>query len=599
MRGLARQIWDLFDAKQRRECLSVVLISMVAACLTLAGVAGVAPFFAVLSDPTVIERSALLGWLARTLAIETTDAFLVWLGVGFVALVVLANLVNVLAILAIGRFSHGVGARFHTLLFDEYLSRDWPFHARNHGAALATRVIQDVNRTVGGIIQSGLTIVASAATIVLIAAAVVIANPVIATVAALLLGLSYVLTYVAVRARLMRNGESLTSHWRLRAQVIAESFAAVKDVILFRARPEMTARVARHSKAIAAAQASTPAIAASPKYVLECVTSAGLIATALSIYGGAGAEQYLTQLAFLGFAAYRLLPAIQQVFAAFARIRTDRASFESIAGDLRLARHRAEQEPRREPKAPMAGRPHTSIRLVDVSYRHSSYRAGGVERVSLEIPAGAIVGITGPNGAGKTTLAEIVLGLLQPDSGYVEVDGRRLDHTDTTAWLDAVAYVAQEIVLLDATIGENIAFGRNPNDVDVERVLRAVNGAQLGPLIASLPNGLRTAIGENGTQLSGGQRQRLGIARALYRRSSLLVMDEATSALDALTAAEIGALLSSLRGTCTVVLITHRPDCLDLCDLLFEMDGGQLVGRTLPAEVAPNVEAQRQRETLR
>src|SRR5262249_16289282 len=152
----------------------------------------------------------------------------------------------VLAILAIGRFSHGVGASFHTLLFDEYLSRGWSFHARNNGAVLATRVIQDVNRTVGGIIQSGLTLVGSAAPITLIPAAIIVANPLIATAAALLLSLSYALTYAAVRGRLIRNGVVLTNHWRLRAQVIADSFAAVKDVILFRARPEMATRMAHH-----------------------------------------------------------------------------------------------------------------------------------------------------------------------------------------------------------------------------------------------------------------------------------------------------------------------------------------------------------------
>jgi ATP-binding cassette subfamily B protein len=161
-----------------------------------------------------------------------------------------------------------------------------------------------------------------------------------------------------------------------------------------------------------------------------------------------------------------------------------------------------------------------------------------------------------------------------------------------------VAYVAQEIVLLDATIAENIAFGTNPDEIDTERVLRAANEAQLGPFIATLPNGLATSVGENGTQLSGGQRQRLGIARALYRRSSLLVMDEATSALDALTAAEVGRVLTTLRGTCTVVLITHRPECLDLCDVLFELDNGRLIGRMFPAELTPIIKAQRQSETL-
>ena len=524
---------------------------------------------------------------------------LAWLGVGFVVLLFMANLANILAILSIARFSQDVGARFHTMLFDEYLSRDLPFHARGNSAVLATRVIQDVNRTIGGIIQSGLTLIAGAVTIALIAAAVMVVNPLVASAAALLLGLSYALTYAVVRRRLIRNGTIVTNHWGTRAKVIAECFATIKDVILFRARPEMAARVARHSQAIAAAQASTAAIAASPKYVLECVTGAGLIATALWMYSRSGAGQWLTQLAFLGFAAYRLLPAIQQVFAAFARIRTERLSFESIADDLRRARWRAAQGPANGADDQWHGRPRRMIRLVDVSYRHSSERIGGVDEVSLEIPAGALVGIVGPNGAGKTTLGELVLGLLQPDAGHIEVDGVRLDAKNKGAWLNAVAYVPQEIVLLDATIAENIAFGEDPNDIDVERALQAANGAQLSRLIAALPDGLATVVGENGTQLSGGQRQRVGIARALYRRSSLLVMDEATNALDALTEAEVVTLLSALRGTCTVVLIAHRLSFLDSCELVFELDAGRLVGHKTLTELAPGSNVHRREQALR
>jgi ABC-type multidrug transport system fused ATPase/permease subunit len=598
-RRLARQIWELFDAAQKRTCVAVVLISVIAACLTLAGVAGVAPFFAVLSDPTVVDRSAALAWLQRALATETPQDFLVWLGVGFVALLLLANLVNILAILSIARFSQNAGARFHTMLFDEYLSRDLRFHARANGAVLATRVIQDVNRTIGGIVQSGLTFVASTVTIALIGAAVIFVNPLIASAAALLLGSSYALTYAVVRRRLIRNGAIVTKHWATRAKVIAESFATIKDIILFRARTEMAQRVAHDSLAIAASQASTAAIAACPKYVLECVTGAGLIASALWIYSRSGAGQWMTQLAFLGFAAYRLLPAIQSAFAAFARIRTDRASFEGIADDLCRAHRRAAQRPVRGAVDQWHGLPRRVIRLVNVSYRHSSERIGGVDEVSLEIPTGALVGIVGPNGSGKTTLAELIVGLLQPDAGYVAVDGVKLDANSTAAWLNSVAYVPQEIVLLDATIAENIAFGENANDIDVERALKAADGAQLGPLIATLPDALATAVGENGAQLSGGQRQRVGIARALYRGASLLVMDEATSALDALTEAEVVALLTALRGTCTVVLITHRPSVLDNCDVVFELNAGRLVERRPFTELAPGSNVDRREQALR
>ena len=576
---LALRIWRLFDPAQKRECLFVVLISIVSACVTLAGIAGIAPFFAVLADPTVIDRSPLLAWLQQALSIQTPQGLLVGLGVAFMALLLLTNVTDYVALRSIGRFFEGVGARLHTLLFDEYLHRDLAYHRRSNSAALTTRVVLDVNRTVSGVIQGGLTIIGGVVSIVLIVGAVVVVNPVVAAVAALLLGASYTFIYALVRRRLIRNGAVVTRHSRMRAKVIAESFAAIEEVILFRGQRDLTARVARHSAALAAAQAGTPAIAASPKYVLECVTGAGLVAAAIWIYGRAGASNWLPQLAFLGLAAYRLLPAFQRVFAGFARIRADRAGFDNIADDLDRARRRAAGLRPAVNGGAWRGRPQRSVRLVDVSYRHSPERAGGVGNVSLEIPAGTLVGLVGPNGAGKTTLAGIILGLLRPDTGYVEIDGETLDDGNRDSWLDTVAHVPQQIVLLDATIAENVAFGIGPGEVDLERVREAVNGARLGPVIVTMPDGLATVIGENGLRLSGGQRQRLGIARALYRRPSLLVMDEATNALDAPAEAEIVALLGALRGSCTVILIAHQPSTLADCDLSFELDGGRLVGR--------------------
>lgn len=583
---LARRVWHVLDSSQKRECALVLLVSIVAACFTLIGVAGIAPFFAVLANPEIIARNAVLAWLHEALPIGSPDEFLVWLGVGFVILLSLSNLATFLALFCIGRFSQGVGASLHVLLFDEYLQRDLRFHARTNSAVLAAHVVQDVNRTVGGVIQSGLTLVASAVSVALITAAIVVVDPLIATVAVVLLGLSYTIVYTLARRRLMRNGATITEHWNMRVKVVAENLAAIKEVIAYRIRKDVTAQVTRQSSAIAEAQASTPAIAASPKYILECTIGAGLVASALWIHSRAGSGQWLTHLAFLSLAAYRLLPSLQQVYTALARIRSERVGFEGIADDLISARRRA----LRTQTGLSGGRPcrplRRQIRVVEVTYRHSLKRTGGIENASLEIPAGALVGFVGPNGSGKTTLAELILGLLKPDSGYIEIDSVRLDDGNRDQWLVAVSHVPQHVVLFDATILQNIAFGVSPGAIDVDRVRDAARDARLEPLLQTLPDGLATRIGENGVRLSGGQRQRLGIARALYRRAALLVMDEATSALDGLAEAEIIGLLESLRGKRTTIVITHQPGLLRRCDLLFRLDDGQVVEKYTGAHLA-------------
>jgi HlyD family secretion protein len=576
----------LFDAAQKRECTYALLASIAAGCFTVAGVAGIAPFLATLSDPTVVQRSAILSWLQDALGSPAFEDFLVWLGCGFVGLLVLANAVNLLAMLAIGRFAQRISARFHTLLFSEYLRRDLRFHAGSNSDVLATHVIQDVNRTVGGVVQSGLTLIASMFSICLIAAAVVVIDPVVALGAALILGASYAVIYLVVRRRLVRDGVMTAQLWSTRAKVIAESFEAIKDIIIFRAHDEMVEQVARQSDAIAAAHARVAVTATSPRYVLECVTAAGLVVFALWTYRSAGPGQWVTHLAVLGFAAYRLLPPVQQVFAATARIRSDTAAFERIADDLLRARHRTLSAPT-QPIAPeWMSRPLREIRLIGVCYRHAPERDSGVSDVSLRIPAGTLVGLAGPNGSGKTTLADLILGVLVPDTGQIQVDGISLDERNRALWLTAVAHVPQNIIMLDATIAQNVAFGAPARDIDIARVQDAVRGACLQSAIDSLPDGLQTTVGQRGVQLSGGQRQRLGIARALYRRASLLVLDEATSALDTSAEMEVIALLRGLRGRCTIVLIAHRPSSLQGCDEVFGLDGGRLVARKTFAELA-------------
>jgi len=577
---LARRVWSLLDAGQRRECLWALLASAAAGCLTVAGVAGIAPFLATLADPSVVERSGLLAWLRGGLGNPPFEDFLVWLGVGFVVMLVAANAVNVLAMLAIGRFSHRVGTGFHAMLFDEYLRRGVAFHRGSNGDVLATQVVQDVTRTVGGVIQSGLLLATSALAVCLIAAAVVAIDPAVALGAALVLGSSYAIIYSIVRRRLLHDGAQTQRLWAQRAKVIAESFDSIKDVVIFRAREDLVGQVAAQSAAIASAHCTLAAIANTPRYVLECVTAAGLVAAALWIYRGAGPGQWVTQLGVLGLAAYRLLPPIQQAFAAVARIRSDAPAFERIADDLLRARRRPTPAPRGATAREWAERPRREIRLSGVSYRHAPERAGGVNDVSLRIRAGTVVGLIGPNGSGKTTLADLLLGVLVPDAGAIEVDGVQLDERNRDLWLSAVAHVPQNIVLLDATVAQNVAFGATLADIDAERVREALRAVRLEAAIDELPQGIITPIGQNGVQLSGGQRQRLGIARALYAQASLLVLDEATSALDASTEVEVVSLLRELRGRCTIMLIAHRQSSLRACDELFELVGGRLVGRS-------------------
>jgi HlyD family secretion protein len=308
---------------------------------------------------------------------------------------------------------------------------------------------------------------------------------------------------------------------------------------------------------------------------------------------------WLGQLTFLAFAAYRLLPTLQQVFALIVKIRADRPALTLIAPDLRHALavpHRAAGVPQ---SSDSQWHPAGEIRLEDVSFRHPEQRSWAVRGVSLCIAARQSLGIVGANGSGKTTLVDLIAGLLVPAVGRVVVDGTSLDEARRAAWQTQVAYVPQSVFMLDASIAANIALGVELADIDPERLSEAVRLAQLEELIAALPEGLRHRVGERGVKLSGGQRQRIGIARALYRQACVLLLDEATNALDGLTERELMATLGQLRGRYTTVLIAHRMSTVRACDLIVQLEQGEVIASGPYEELLRDSEAFRRMAGLR
>lgn len=600
-------VWRLLDRRQRWQLVGLQLLSVLMGLATVGGIAAVLPFFTVLADPGSVERSPVLHFLYHDfhvghLRFDTERSFVVALGTALALVVALANFVNLAGTLLMNRFAYQVGEAFRTALFDEYLNRSLAFHLRTHSSLLESKILHEISRITAGILQNGLVLMTNVVMIACIVVSVVLLDPAVTLLAVMGLGIIYCVIYLIARSRLLHNGLTESRQYAQRSKVAAESFGAIREITLLQVQPVFVERFARSSRAIAKTLVNTYAIAQTPRYVLECMTVCALVAIALHSSGRDGNDsRWIAQLTFVGFAAYRLLPALQQAFASFVRIRADGPSFESVAGDLRLAGcgQRAPGSPARpgdtgppdiddtRDELFEGNRPQREIRLERVSYhydREGPMREGparegaaAISNVSLRIPAGSIVGFIGANGSGKSTLLDIVAGLLVPVSGHLEVDGVVINELNVRAWQRRIAQVPQHIFLLDAPLIENIAFGVPTAQIDLERVHAAVRLAQLEECVAALPGGYYEMLGERGARLSGGQRQRLGIARALYRNASVLIMDEATSALDAVAESGIADSLLQLRRDRTILLIAHRVNTLRHCDMIVELDGGRIV----------------------
>ena len=579
------QIWHLLRHPQRRRFAVLQLVSLLMALSTLSGIAALMPFLMVLADPDLVRHSAALGTLYELLGFSSREYFLAALAAGFVAVVLFATLVNLFGTLAMTRFAHGVGDGFHAALLGEYLRRDCAFHQQAGAAALFNKVVYSVNRVASGLVESAMTLITNVVTIAAIAASIFVVKPAVALIAVAWFGGSYLLVYWLARRRLYRNGLLEAGLIAARARYANESLAAIREVQVLGRQSYFRDGFAAACRSISRIVATNQAIASAPRHALEFITVVALVGSVLLLSGGRVDGSWLAELAFLGFAAFRMLPAIQQVFGAVVRIRANQAMFDDVSADLTAALQRTPDSTGAD-DARWTRAPRVELRFDDLGFRYSPQDPPALAGVSLRIPAGKLVAFTGPNGSGKTTLMECALGLLQPSRGQITVDGVTLESQHLAAWQRQLAYAPQRVVALDATLAENIALGVPATEIDARRIEHAVRGAHLEALLSTLPLGLRTPVGENGVRLSGGQRQRLGIARALYRDASLLVLDEPTAALDGMTEREFVDVLRAMRGSRTILLVTHRMSVARECDLVVEMRAGRIAGCSTGEELA-------------
>ena len=580
--NLLSDIWSILTPAQRRQVLAAQAISLAMAISTVTGIAAITPFFSVLGNPRFIGQKRWLHWLYVHGGFTTEHTFVVSLGILFVGMVVFANVINAVGALAMNRLALHIGHQLQTALFDDYLTRPYLFHTGTNSSTLFNNVVYEVGRINNGILQNAFVLITSIATGSLIILSVLILNPAISVVLLLGLAAGYLAIYLSVRRRLLHLGQAHSRAWSDRARIVIESFGAIREILLLQSRSLFSDGFDRATRGVSETTADIFAVGQIPKHVMECTAVSVLVGVALLTDAqGDGMGSSLGELTFVAFAAYRLLPILQQVFAATVRIRADRGAFDLIAPDLRRTRAvRSNAIANRVgclPDSWWQQCPREEIRFKNVSFQYAPERRWALEGVDLRIAARSMVGFVGANGSGKTTLMDLLAGLLLPTKGELLIDGVALN-ADRAGWHARIAYVPQNIFLLDSSIAENIAFGIMPNAIDWRRMVQAARLAQLEDFIASLPDGYEHRVVERGIRLSGGQRQRIGIARALYREASVLLMDEATTALDGLTEAELMSALGGLRGRCTIVLIAQRMNAVRSCDVIYQLDNGRITG---------------------
>ena len=570
-------VLSLLNLREQLKFGVLVVIFIITGLVEAIGVASVFPFLMVMADPGAIQSNELLRMAYDALGGGSEKAFLLMFGALSFVLIVFGMVVKMLSSYAIQRFGSMREYHLSARLLEAYLAQPYPWFLERHTSDIVKSVLNEVSAIVNDTLLPALRLLSRVFIVGFIVALLLLVNVWVTIGASVLIGGLYASITRYFRATLARYGTQCFEANERRYKLATEVVGGIKDVKLMGLERGYLDRYRTPAHQFAEAQAYSAVVAQLPRYALEALMFGGLLLAVLlyMLLADGGVTAILPTVGLFALAAARLMPAAQAIYQDFSRMRYNAAMFARVLEDFRSATGRI---PPRLLPSPLGLR--ESVRFRGVRFAYARAERTAIDGFDMEIRANTTVGIVGGTGAGKTTVIDLLLGLLRPQEGAIEVDGRVLDDALLPAWQQSIGYVPQQIFLFDDTITANIAFGISPDTVDHAAVQTAARIAELHDFIVTdLPQGYDTIVGERGVRLSGGQRQRIGIARALYRNPDVLVLDEATSALDNITEAQLMKAVHNMAGARTVVMIAHRLSTVRNCDTILLLQGGRVVAQ--------------------
>jgi len=574
---MIRQLFSLLSPRQVKQFYILQVLVVVMAFTELLGIASIAPFMALVGDISILEKSNVFAELYQMSGLTDPMDFVFYTGLLVLVALTVSTLVSMFTIWKLSLYGASVGIEIADRLYAYYMQEDWQFHASGSSAQLTKQVSTEAMRITNGIVQPLMQMNAKVVLAVLISVSILIYNPVVAIVGLLIFALAYFLLYKLVRNKLVSNGQQISQVSTARFRLMNEGFGGIKDVLLLNRSHDFVKRFEESGTIYARALGLNSGISQVPRYFMELIAFGSMIGLVLLLIklhdGNLGAV--LPILAVYALAAFKLLPALQQIYSSVAQIKGNIAAFEAVKEDLEQSLDHKGSIP--EETITIRKDLKQKITLNDIQFSYPGKLKPAVDGVTMTIPANSVVGLVGSTGSGKSTLIDLLLGLLTPQSGRLTIDDTCITAENKRAWQNTLGFVPQSIFLSEGTIAENIAFGLPAADIDLEQVNKTLKLAHLTELVAQLPDGVNTKVGERGVQLSGGQRQRIGIARALYHEAEVLVFDEATSALDGITEKIIMDAIHDFSGQKTIIMIAHRLKTVQKCDIIYLMDQGKIV----------------------
>lgn len=569
----------LLDARQKRIMIIIIFFMLIGGILESLSISAIIPVIKVLLDPNAVQGEGIVADLYRFLGAPGVNTFTMIMMLALIAAFVMKNLFLFLQNVMQFRFVYTNQFATSRRMMINFMNRPYEYYLNADTSVIQRNITSDVNNMYG-LILSVLQLLSEAVVFVCLVGVLLASDAMMTITIATLMILVLFLIKVVIKPIMVKAGKDNQDYYSGLFKWIEQSVMGIKEIKIAGKEQYFINEYAKCGFGYVNAVQKYNLFNSTPRLLIETVCIAGLVLYMMMVMqGGVVLEDIMAQLTAFGVAAMRLIPSANRINNYLTSISYFEPFFMGVSDHLQEEIHddsmvydvEAYEHKKQVKKLEIK----EAIRLKDITYKYPNTDVLIFDHADMEIPIGSAVGIVGSSGSGKTTMVDILLGLLNLQSGKILADDVEIrEHYEE--WLKNIGYIPQTIFMLDSTIRNNVAFGYASEDIDDERVWAVLKEAQLDEFVRGLPQGLDTGIGERGIRLSGGQRQRIGIARALFEDPEVLVLDEATSALDNDTEAAIMESINRLHGKKTLIIIAHRLQTIEKCDMVYRVENGKV-----------------------
>lgn len=571
--SLIGKILSIFNRREQWQCFGIIVLTLIGAVFEAVGISGILPLVSMLADENFISKYPQAQRLFSQVGLTEPREILLACTFGLMVFFLLKNIYMYVLVYLQMHFTFTKQNYYASALMRLYLSKPYLYHVEKNSAELIRNITPNIQNIFTLMVMNAFAFITEVFMVLAIWLMLMYVDAFTATVAVGLIGLLMCSLIKGIKGRLVVKGEIQQKYAMEMYKSLNQGLGAIKETKVLGKEEHFAKQFAADYKEFNNANRSYQLLSQLPRFCIESVVMTGLlILIAYKVFSGTDSAKIVPILSLLALAAFRLMPSANRIVGQVNTLRYFMPMLNTVYDDFMDIKNNLDMQNILKVKPNYMGFKE-SIKVNKLSFNYPKKEENVLKKIELTITRGDFVGIIGESGAGKTTFVDILLGLLQPSSGNITVDGVDI-FQDIKSWQRILAYVPQSIYLVDGTIRENIALGEKQELINDEAIWQALKMAELDEFICQLPDGLETTVGEHGVKLSGGQRQRIGIARALYSKPQVLILDEATSALDSQTEQNITETILKIKGQLTIIAIAHRLSTLEKCDFKVEFKDG-------------------------